>query len=222
MEQVILTNQPQLSPVDQQSSPLKPPEELAHLFADPPVTRNERREDYDRIFVAIAAATKPADVIAWMHVRDIADLSWEIRREKNLKNYILRAAEIYFVERFLTPPPPPSKPRADGSFNFFRTDPGPDPQAREEARQWAIGDPEARLKIVKKLADGGDDASSILFSALQRSHSQIDAIDKRIATYELRRMAALRAIEQYDEKLARRLKAASSEAIEAEFTEVAE
>jgi hypothetical protein len=196
MEQVILTNQPQLSPVNQHSSSLKPPEELAHLFADPPVARNERREDYESVFAAIADAAKPVDAIAWMFTRDVADLSWEIRREKNLKNYIIKAAEIYFVERLLTPPPPPSKPRADGSFNLFRIDPGPDPQAREEARQWASGDPEARLKIVKKLADGGDDASSILFRALQRSHSEMDAIDKRIATYELRRMAALRAIEQ--------------------------
>ena len=222
MEQVILTNQPQLSPVDQQSSSLKPPKELAHLFADPPVARNERCEDYESLFAAIADAAKSVDAIAWMFTRDIADLSWEIRREKNLKNYIIKAAEIYFVERLLMPPPPPSKPRADGSFNFFRNDPGPDPQAREEARQWARGDPEARQKIDQKLADGGDDASSILFRALQRSHSQIDAIDKRIATYELRRMAALRAIEQYDEKLGRRLKAASSEVVEAEFTEVTE
>jgi hypothetical protein len=222
MEQVILTNQPQLPPDNQQSSSVKPPKELVHLFADPPVGRNERREDYENLFAAIAAAEKPADAIAWMFTRDIADLSWEIRREKNLKNYIIRAAEIYVVERLLTPPPPPSKLCADGSFNFFPIDPGPDPQAREEARQWASGDAEAHLKIAKKLADGGDDASYILNRALQRSHPSIDAIDKRIATYELRRMAALRALEQYDEKLARRLEAASSEVIEGEFTEVSE
>jgi hypothetical protein len=222
MEDVVLTDQPQLSPVNQQPSPLKPPKELVHLFADPPVARSERREDYESLFAAIAAAAKPADAIAWMFVRDIADLLWEMRREKRLKLYVIKAAEIYVVEQLLAPPLPPSKPRADGSFNFFPIYPGPDGQAREEARQWACGDPEVRLEIDKKLADGGDDASSILFRGLQRSHSQIDAIDKRIATYEQRRTALSRAIEQHDDKLLGRVVAASSEVIEGDFTEVAE
>jgi hypothetical protein len=218
MEEVILTDQPLLSPLNQQPSPLKPPKELAHLFADPPVARNERREDYESLLAAIAAGVKPADAIEWMHALDITDLSWEIRREKSLKLHVIKTAETYFVERLLTPP---RKPSADGSPNYFDAF-LTDPQARDEARQWASGDPEVRRKIDQILADKGEGASYILHRALQQSHAVIDAIDKRIATYEQRRMAILRAAELYSEKLGRRLKAASSQIIEAEFTEVAE
>jgi len=48
-----------------------------------------------------------------------------------------------------------------------------------------------------------------------------EAIDRRIASYELRRMAAMRALEHYSEALARRAKAAS-DVIEGELTEAAE
>jgi hypothetical protein len=66
-------------------SKIKPPAGLAKLFADPPLVGNESREDYEDVFAAIATAAKPADAIAWLYVRDITDLSWEIRRERMLK-----------------------------------------------------------------------------------------------------------------------------------------
>lgn len=67
------------------SPPLKPPTELAQFFNDPPLALNEKRQDYENLFAAIAGAAKPADAIAWLLVRDFTDLSWEIQREKNLK-----------------------------------------------------------------------------------------------------------------------------------------
>jgi hypothetical protein len=202
-------------------SAVKPPQELAHLFLDPPVARTESREDYEGLFAAIAAAVKPADAIAWMYVRDMTDLSWEIRREKSLKIHLFKAAEERSVQYLLSPPP---KPFTGELVSFFEIAP-PDPevvQATKEARQWASGDPKIRRKVEKKLADSGDDPSSILSRGLENSQSAIDEIDKRIATYELRRMATLRAIEHYDNKLARRLDAASSKVIDGEFTEAAE
>jgi hypothetical protein len=50
----------------------------------------------------------------------------------------------------------------------------------------------------------------------------IDAIDRRIATYELRRMGALKAMENHNESLARRVKIASTRVIDVEFSEAAE
>jgi hypothetical protein len=110
---------------------------------------------------------------------------------------------------FVDPPPtPPEAPEVT--------------KARAEARHWTNGNPTVRRKVEKKLADRGDDASYILFTAIENSHSQIDAIDKRIAAHEMRRMAALKEIELWNGILARRLELASSEVIEGEFTEAAE
>lgn len=52
--------------------------------------------------------------------------------------------------------------------------------------------------------------------------SQIDAVERRIASYEIRRMTALREIERRNEKFARQLETASSEIIDADFSEAAE
>jgi chorismate mutase len=54
------------------------------------------------------------------------------------------------------------------------------------------------------------------------AEDQIDAIDRRIASYQSRRMEVLKMIASYSESLARRLKAIPSEIIEAEFSEAAE
>lgn len=58
--------------------------------------------------------------------------------------------------------------------------------------------------------------------AYMRGAAQIDAVDRRIASYEVRRTIALREIERRDEKLAQKLAQASSEIIDAEFSEAAE
>ena len=87
-------------------SPIKLPKELAQFFADPPLALNEKREDYEQLFAAFAAAAKPADAIAWMFVRDFTDLSWEIRRQKNLKVQMIKTGEEAAVARLLTPPRP--------------------------------------------------------------------------------------------------------------------
>ena len=195
------------------SPPLKPPKELAQFFADPPIAGNEKREDYDNLFNAIAAAAKPADAIAWLFVRDITDLSWEIRRERSLKLQMIKAAEEAAIAGLLTPPRPEET---------YRGEPIPGADEREAASQWWARDPKARRKIDKELAEQGHDVPYTLSIALEDDESRIDAFDRRIASYELRRMAALRAIEQYNEKLARRLEAASSEIIDGEFTEAAE
>ena len=69
---------------------IKPPKELQVFFDDPPLVGNERREDYENFFRTIAAAVKPADAILWVLVRDFADITWEIRRERKIKADIIK------------------------------------------------------------------------------------------------------------------------------------
>jgi hypothetical protein len=152
--------------------------------------------------------TLAADAIAWLFVRDITDIAWEIRRERSLKRKRIEAAEERAVASIYTP----MKPEG---LDFWAPTPGAD-EGDEVGREWA-SDPEERREIDKELADQGYDAMDILFEAVG-SNSNIEEFDKRIASYELRWMAVLRASEQYSERLARRL----GEIIEGEFTEAAE
>lgn len=52
--------------------------------------------------------------------------------------------------------------------------------------------------------------------------AQIDAIDKRIATYELRRLTTYRELERISDRLAQRVEKAANDFIEGEFSEAAE
>lgn len=185
---------------------LAPPEPLNQLFADPPLVGNEKREDYDRLFSDVAGALKPADSIVWIFVKDFVDLSWDIIRERKIKAHIIRSHEIVAVRDAL---------KAIGSDGHFSN-------ADVEAREWAT-DPKSRLKHGKKLSNNGFTATELLAHAYIDGGPAIDAIDRRIASYELRRMAVLRTIQNHSEKLARQVfEAVSSEVLEGDFTEAVE
>jgi hypothetical protein len=192
----------------------KPPKELASFFADPPLVGDESREDYDNLFSALAAAAKPVDAIAWIYLADFTNLTWEIKRERWLKQRAVEAARKGVVRGLLMPPP--SAFQLGSSFAVE-----PDAEIEREVEQWAR-DPKARRRIDKELAEMGYDQTYILARALTDSASDIDTIDKRISTYEYRRNAILREIDRHSESMARKLDKASSEIIDGEFTEAAE
>jgi hypothetical protein len=206
----------------------KPPKELASFFADPPLVGDESREDYDNLFSVLAAAAKPVDAIAWIYLGDFTNLTWEIRRERSLKQRAVEAARKGIVRGLLMPPPPPPRPTLFPGQLMFFDEVEPDPvraskveTASKDADQWA-SDPKARRRIDKELAERGYDQGYILARALTNSASDIDTIDQRISAYEYRRNAILREIDRHSESMARRLDRAASEIIDGEFTEAAE
>ena len=177
---------------------IKPPKELEQFFDDPPLVGTERREDYENFFSVIAMAVKPVDAIDWLLLIDVAYLSWEIRRERRIKAEIikLRQKEAQFPSELAIT-------RADFALS-----------------QIAAQDPSAfKKKDWKPEAKEGD---SMLAEGYILGDYDIDVIDKRIASYEYRRNTALREMYLRSEKMARLLEKASSDVIDAEFTEAAE
>ena len=73
---------------------------------------------------------------------------------------------------------------------------------------------ETRRKRVSSLGD--------LALAYIKGVAEIDAVDRHIASYEMRKMLILREIERRNERLSRQLGKASSEILDAEFSEAAE
>jgi hypothetical protein len=202
--------------------PTKPPKELASFFADPPLVGDESREDYDNLFSVLAAAEKPVDAIVWIYLADFANLTWEIKRERWLKQRAVEVARKRVVRGLLMPPPPPA-PFGFEPGSPFAVEPDAETaaEAEREVEQWA-SDPKARRRIDKELAERGYDQTYVLARALTNSASDIDTIDKRISTYEYRRNAILREIDRHSESMARKLDKASSEIIDGEFTQAAE
>jgi hypothetical protein len=191
--------------------PAVPPSGLAQLFADPPLVGNEKREDFDRFFSAITAAVNPPDAIAWLYTWDIAYLSWEIKRERVVKADIINSARISAVGRILDS-------IEDGAS--FLSPTLLDVGKNDRAARLSESNSKSRREIDKKLADNGYGPSDILLAAYNLGAANIDAIDRRIASYETRRMAVMKALEAYNEKFARKLDAASEDIVEAEFKDL--
>ena len=183
---------------------IAPPIELEFLFDDPPLVGNERREDFENLFLTIAAVVKPADAIEWMLTRDVLMYSWEIRRERKIK------ADIIELKR--------KEALRESSFRMTRED-----YMREHAI--AKGEAESSSMFKKKESKPEakkEDPRSGLPEAFILGNRDIDLIDTRIASYEYRRNAALRDLASYSEAKARRLDKAARDVIDGEFTEAAE
>lgn len=186
------------------TAPLKPPKELQSFLDNPPLVGNEMFEEYEGVFLAIANALKPTDFVGWQCVAHIADLAWCIRRERVLKNEIIKIHHKEVVSELLA-----------GMFN------SPMLGASEDARRWEW-DPKARLEIDQRLQQLGHSQNSVLAQAYVRGADQIGKSDARAAEYEARSIVILREANRYNEKLARQINQALSNVVEGEFIEAAE
>jgi hypothetical protein len=185
------------------------PPGLVSLFNDPPLVGDEKREDYDNLFWAVVASIKPNDEVVWLLTRECTDLWWEIRRERKLKSQIIKLAQLEWTAKVLSP----ASPAVLGM-------PYMPPTMEKIAELWSA-DAETLQSMDAELVEAGFDASYIMTLAFKKIDLQIDAIDRRIATYEVRRRAIMREIEKYSEGSARRL-AANANVIEGQFTEARE
>jgi hypothetical protein len=187
------------------TKPVKPPKELAWFFDDPPLVGNETTEHYESVFFAIAQAAHPSDGIAWLFVKDITDLAWETRRERMVKTQIIKSSQMEVVSRLMD------------KSGFYLAMAG----ISEDGLRWS-SDANARQQIDQELAKRGHGEISIMAMAYESAADQIDVVDRRIASYELRRISIVKEASLYNEKLARRLDQVSSDIIDGEFSEAAE
>ena len=192
---------------------IRPPKELEALFENLPLVGRERREEYDAFFSAIARAEKPSDAIDWILLKDFVDLNWEIRRERWIKVEIIKLNQTEVISDLLKSTFDEADRLGSAINRIF--------SARNEAQLWA-SDAEARKRIDLKLKEKGHDPDAVLAKAYLRGARDIDAIDKRIASYELRRNAVLEQIGRRSERRAQKLNKAASDVIEGEFSEAAE
>jgi len=192
---------------------IKPPKELQPFLEDFYLVGDETVEDYINLFVALATAARPADTIDWLLTKDIADLTWDIRRERAIKAAIIESTRKAVILDLLKATV--DDPVSVGShlYRIFG--------AAGEIMRWSV-DSEAKKEINAKLTARGYPPSEVLAQAFMRGAAQIDVVDRRIASYEMRKMLTLKEIERRNDRLSRQLEKASSEIIDAEFSEAAE
>lgn len=186
----------------------KPTSELVQILGEPALVGQEKLQVYNAFFMAIESSIKPTDAVGALLTKDVADLSWDIRRERAIKANIIEYFRKEIVADQIKSLAPP------GQLNrvLYRTF-----QAADDLALWET-DPEARARIDTALAAQGHTVSAILAQAYMRGGSQIDAIDRRIAGYERRRDSALRSAGYWNDRLAAKLDEVTA-VLDAEFTE---
>jgi hypothetical protein len=202
-----------MSHTSSEVSVFEPTNELIQIFGNPALVGSEKLEDYEKFFARVATAIRPPDTVGWLFMKDVADWSWEIRRERIIKAETIKYYQKEIVAELIKSELAPSGQFDTAYFRIF--------QAAAELALWK-SDPKARAEIDEKLAAKGYDASYILAQAYMRGATQIEAIDKRIAFHEQRRSAALKEAGIWSDRLQRQLERSIPEVIEGEFTEATE
>jgi hypothetical protein len=177
------------------------PADLQPLFDDPPVLSTENSSQYRSLLDQIAKCVKPKDVIEWLWVRDIVDLSWEIQR--------LRRFKALFIER------------ARQNISDCAEDGGGPIRPILVIRSSALDPPiekqiEEQTKTKRRKAKFTESDSA---GGFQACISDYQCVDRLLAAAEVRRNEALHEIELRRDSLARRLRRATDEIIDAEFNE---
>lgn len=152
----------------------------------PPLVRGEDAAAYRELSARITAAVAPENVIEEIWVRDVVDLVWDAVRLRRLKAGLFTVGASDGMAKLL---------RAIGEQYDFK------------ARDWAARKPAAVAAVNTQLSAAGLDMNDVTTSTFAVRIDQFERIERMLAAAELRRAAALNAIE--NRRVAERLRAAA-------------
>jgi hypothetical protein len=171
------------------------PKDIAALFGHAPTLKTEDDEIHWNCMERFVRCVEPQDVIEWLWIKDLVDLSWEILRLRRLKRDLVeidredKNAHIEWEREHADHP----------DFDIFLGSTPPTP-AQIEARK------------NKPLLDTEADSTELLFKHIE----EYERIEKLLTSAKLRRDRILREIELRRDHMGRRLRAASDEILDAQ------
>jgi hypothetical protein len=208
------------------AKPIEMPEEFQRFFDLPAMVGDEKHRDYYDFHSAIANGVEPTDIFEWIWVNDFVEAEWDIRRNRRIKvETIQLKVKEHIAER-----------EHQAEFSRFRLDiyraqmfnaeagnPGePKRQNNKKDTKPEVAKPEVAKPEVAKTEVANIKDPYLLAKVFIEHGSEIDLIERRISAGEKKRAGILREIYRYRKSFARKLEKASSDIIDAEFTEAAE
>jgi hypothetical protein len=157
----------------------------------PSLVNGDDAPTYAQLAARIRAAVAPANVIEEIWARDVADLTWDVVRLRHLKAGLFRVGA------------------SDGMAEIMRGMEGSIP-ARLRVRGWTARDPVAVAAVNSQLSAAGLDMGDVTTSTFAARIDQFDRIERMLAAAEVRRAAALHAID--NRRAAERVRRATEEA----------
>jgi hypothetical protein len=175
--------------------------ELA-LLPKLPLLITESADEFDALRDAFEREIKPRGIIEQMYVHDISAIVWEILRLRRCKVIIINSAFRSALENLLV------QLRQPGQQDFQARDP-----ARELAHAW-FTDKEAKNQVSELLSRFDLDESAIEAEAIRKSSSDLELLDRMLASLETRRNKALGCVAEYRASLAHQLRESADRIID--------
>ena len=157
----------------------------------PSMVSGDDAPTYAQLAARIRAAVAPTNVIEEIWARDVADLTWDVVRLRRLKAGLFRVGA------------------SDGMAEVMRGLEAPI-AGRAKVRGWAARDPVAVNAVNSQLSAAGLDMGDVTAGTFAARIDQFDRIERMLAAAEVRRAAALHAID--NRRTAERVRKAAEEA----------
>ena len=158
----------------------------------PSLANGEDAATYAQLAARIRAAVAPANIIEEIWARDVADLTWDVVRLRRLK------AGLFTIGA------------SDGMTQILCGLEEYPINGKGKARAWAARRPAALVEVNTQLSAAGLDMDDVATSTFAARIDQFDRIERMLAAAEVRRAAALHAID--NRRAAERARAAAEEA----------
>jgi hypothetical protein len=161
------------------------PADIAEIFGNPPVLSFEDRQAYDHLMARLVLEWKPGNIAEWMFVRDIADISWEIRRHRRAITNVFAISFRDALAEVLTDVLPNSMPWVERSE-----------LSKVMADMWFEG-PKQQKKVKSELMKYGLDPEAVVAHTYTVKAEVLDKMHRLLALAEARRTAITRNFNEY-------------------------
>jgi hypothetical protein len=171
------------------------PDCLGELFGHAPALKSENNKVYWDFMNEVVRCIKPENMIEWLWVKDVVDLSWEILRLRKLKITLIE------IERENT----------NATIEWGREHPDEPDYDDWTKTSRARTAKEIEFRKNRPLLDTETDSAELLWKHID----QYEHIERLLTSVELRRDRILREIELRRAEVARRLRQTTDEIIDA-------
>jgi hypothetical protein len=171
------------------------------LLSAPPLLMSESADEFASLRTALELEIKPKGIVEQIYVDDIAAIVWEIRRLRRCKTSIIntgfRAALQSLLREMMSSPQNP--------YDYDEAD--------ALALEW-FSNQQAKDKVSAIFRRFHLDEFAVVAQATKKSLSDLELLDRMLASLESRRDKALRCVATYRDSLAKQIRQSSGRILE--------
>jgi hypothetical protein len=193
-------------------------EEVRKLLGPSYALEGEDQKGYEELLRRVGYAVQSYDIIDWLLVKDVVDLTTQVHRLRHHRERILQLARGKAMANILDELEILEEEEEESIQESIweRRD-----RMKRLALEWLSGNDEATKYVLGLLEGAGLSARDVIEQATLDQATELDRIDDRIGSYERRRDSLLQQIERRHAGVGRLVSRATEEVIEAEFQELA-